>query len=138
MNKSDLCARFAEAAAMPRNQAAAVTTVFSATTEALTAGDTVVIAGFGTFRTRNRAARHGRNPQTGESIAIPTSNTPAFKPGKALHDAVSQEPQPTAHLASCVTAPHAPGPADLRLRRASPPVHTQSTVLHRISSCFSA
>ena len=90
MNKSDLCARFAEAAAMPRNQAdAAVTTVFSATTEALTAGDTVVIAGFGTFRTHNRAARHGRNPQTGESIAVPTSNTATFTPGKALHDAVS-------------------------------------------------
>ena len=133
MNKSDLYARFAEAATMPRNQAAAaVTAVFSATTEALTAGDTVVIAGFGTFCTRNRAAWQGRNPQTGESIAIPTSNTPAFKPEKAIHDAVSQEPQATAHLAPCVTAPHALGPADLRLRRASHPVHTQSTILRRV------
>ena len=63
MNKSDLCARVAETAAMPRNLAnAAVTAVFSATTEAPTAGDTVVIAGFGTFRTHSRATQQGRNP----------------------------------------------------------------------------
>lgn len=50
--------------------------------------ESVQIMGFGTFETRKRAARKGRNPQTGEEIEIPASVTPAFKPGKQLKDAV--------------------------------------------------
>ena len=53
-------------------------------TKALKKGDKVQLVGFGTFEVRKRAARKGRNPQTGEEIKIPASKTPAFKPGKAL------------------------------------------------------
>ena len=90
MNKSELSARVAEAASMSRAEAdTALSVMCSTIAEALAAGETVSIAGFGTFSTRRRAARQGRNPRTGESIAIPASNVPAFKAGKALRDAVS-------------------------------------------------
>ena len=67
----------------------AVDAVFEAVGEALANGEEVRIAGFGTFGTRNRPARTGRNPQTGESLSIPASTAPAFKPGKTLKDAVN-------------------------------------------------
>ena len=66
--------------------------VFESVGEALANGEEVRIAGFGTFGTfgtRNRPARTGRNPQTGESLSIPASTAPAFKPGKTLKDAVN-------------------------------------------------
>ena len=91
MNKSELSARVAEAASMSRAEAdTALSVMCSTIAEALAAGETVSIAGFGTFSTRRRAARQGRNPRTGESIAIPASNVPAFKAGKALRGAVNQ------------------------------------------------
>ena len=52
-------------------------------------GDSVALVGFGTFSVRERAARSGRNPRTGESISIAASKLPAFKPGKALKEAVN-------------------------------------------------
>ena len=54
----------------------------------LAKGEKVQIIGFGSFEVRNRAARKGRNPQTGETLTIPATKVPAFKPGKALKDAV--------------------------------------------------
>ena len=90
MNKSELSARVADAVSLSRNQAAAaVNTVFLAIADALARGETVTVAGFGTFTTRRREAREGRNPRTGESIPIAASTTPAFKAGKALRDAVN-------------------------------------------------
>jgi len=65
--------------------------VLSAIADALAGGETVAIAGFGTFSTRDRPAREGRNPRTGEPIAIAASRTPAFKPGKTLRDAVNRD-----------------------------------------------
>ena len=59
-------------------------------TAALAAGDKVQLVGFGTFEVRERAARTGRNPQTGEDIAIAARSVPVFKPGKALKDAVQR------------------------------------------------
>ena len=59
-------------------------------TEALSAGDKVQLVGFGTFEVRERAARTGKNPQTGEALEIPASKAPAFKAGKALKDAVNK------------------------------------------------
>ena len=56
----------------------------------LAAGDQVRLTGFGTFSTRKRAARQGKNPVTGESIQIPASVTPAFKPGKELKEKVNR------------------------------------------------
>ena len=89
MNKSELAAHVATEAALPRAQAErVVNAVFSAIGDALANGESVVIAGFGTFETKSRAARQGRNPGTGEPIAIAASRAPAFKAGKALRDAV--------------------------------------------------
>ena len=67
----------------------ALDAVTDAITEALKKGDTVSVLGFGTFSVRERAAREGRNPRTGETIKIKASKNPAFKAGKALKDAVN-------------------------------------------------
>lgn len=67
---------------------AALDAVVGAITSALSGGDKVAVPGFGTFEVRARAARNGRNPQTGEAIAIAASNAPAFKPATALKTAV--------------------------------------------------
>ena len=69
--------------------AAAVDAVLDSITGALKQGDKVQISGFGTFEVRHRAARQGRNPQTGATIQIAASKAPAFKAGKALKDAVN-------------------------------------------------
>jgi DNA-binding protein HU-beta len=66
-----------------------VDSVIEAVTDALRRGDQVTIVGFGTFSVRDRAARTGRNPQTGEEIKISASKNPSFKAGKALKDAVN-------------------------------------------------
>ncbi|CAH1850413.1 MULTISPECIES: HU family DNA-binding protein [Convivina] len=66
----------------------AVAAVLSSIEEALQKGEKVQLIGFGNFEVRERAARKGRNPQTKEEIQIPASKVPAFKPGKALKDAV--------------------------------------------------
>ena len=67
----------------------AVSAVLGSIGDALARGETVSIAGFGTFSVKHRAERHGRNPGTGESIAIAASKVPSFKAGKALRDAVN-------------------------------------------------
>jgi len=72
-----------------KDAAKAVETVFSTITDALKEGGKVQLIGFGNFEVRERSARKGRNPQTGAEIDIPASKVPAFKPGKALKDAVN-------------------------------------------------
>ena len=67
----------------------AVAAVTAAITDALCAGDKVQLVGFGTFEVRNREARTGKNPRTGEAIQIAASKVPAFKAGKALKDVVN-------------------------------------------------
>ena len=90
MNKTELCTRVADHAGVSRETAGSVVTVLlSVIGEALASDETVAIAGFGTFSTRDRPAREGRNPRTGESIAIAASTTPAFKAGKTLRDRVN-------------------------------------------------
>ena len=90
MKKSDIAGRMADRIGLSRSAAGnAVDAVFEAVGEALANGEEVRIAGFGTFGKTNRPARTGRNPQTGESLSIPASIAPAFKPGKALKDAVN-------------------------------------------------
>ena len=90
MTKSELSTQVAAQASLTKASAdAAVNAVFSVITDALANGDTVTLTGFGTFSTRSRQARQGRNPRTGESITIAASNIPAFKAGKALRDAVN-------------------------------------------------
>ena len=95
MKKSDLSAHVATQAVLSKAQAhSAVDAVLSAIAEALARGESVVLPGFGTFTTKMRAARQGRNPHTGESIAIAASKVPSFKPGKTLRDAVRAGPGP--------------------------------------------
>ena len=89
MNKSDIGDRLAGRLGLSKAVAKdAVEGVFEAIVEAMANGEEVRLAGFGTFAAKNRAARTGRNPQTGEVLSIPASKTPSFKAGKALKDAV--------------------------------------------------
>ncbi|MOA25224.1 DNA-binding protein HU 1 [compost metagenome] len=90
MNKTDLIAKVAELTELSKKDATkAVDAVFDAISDALQSGDKVQLVGFGNFEVRERQARKGRNPQTGEEIEIAASKTPAFKPGKSLKDLVS-------------------------------------------------
>ncbi|MCF6354272.1 MAG: HU family DNA-binding protein [Candidatus Polarisedimenticolaceae bacterium] len=90
MNKAELTEAMAEAADISKAAAVrALDGMIDAVTEALKNGDQVSLIGFGTFSVRDRAARTGRNPQTGEAINIAASKNPAFKAGKALKDAVN-------------------------------------------------
>mgnify|MGYP001462351496 CR=1 FL=1 len=90
MNKTELIAKVAEATDMTKKEATqSVEAILSVITEALRSGDKVQLIGFGNFEVRDRAARKGRNPQTGEEIEIPASKVPAFRPGKQLKAAVN-------------------------------------------------
>ncbi|WP_114391812.1 HU family DNA-binding protein [Oleisolibacter albus] len=90
MNKNDLVAAVAETAGLSKADATkAVDAVFDAVTVALQKGDEVRLVGFGTFAVAERAASEGRNPRTGEKIAIAASKQPKFKPGKGLKDALN-------------------------------------------------
>jgi DNA-binding protein HU-beta len=89
MNKTELVNAVAESSELSKKDATkAVDAVFDSILNALKDGDKVQLIGFGNFEVRERAARKGRNPQTGEEIEISASKVPAFKPGKALKDAV--------------------------------------------------
>lgn len=90
MNKSDLIDAIADSAGLSKADAGRALDGFvDAITGALKAGQSVSLVGFGTFSVRDRAARTGRNPRTGETIKIAASKNPAFKAGKALKDAVN-------------------------------------------------
>ncbi len=89
MNKTELIAAMAEASALSKKDCETALAAFiTATENALKAGDKVQLVGFGTFEIKERAARTGKNPATGETIEIPASKAPAFKVGKAFKDAV--------------------------------------------------
>jgi DNA-binding protein HU-beta len=88
MNKGSLIAAVTEKTDMKKKEATlAVDAVFDTIQDALSKGESVQLIGFGTFEVRDRAARTGRNPQTGEEIKITASKVPAFKAGKTLKDA---------------------------------------------------
>ena len=90
VNKTEIASRVADRTGVERSAAGdAVDAVFEAIAETLARGEEVRIVGFGTFVTRNRPARTGRNPRTGESLNIAASTAPAFKAGKPLRDAVN-------------------------------------------------
>ncbi len=90
MNKGDLINAMADAADMSKVDAGnALEAFIKVVKKALKSGDSVAIVGFGSYVVRKRAARQGRNPQTGATIKIKASKVPAFKAGKALKDAVN-------------------------------------------------
>ncbi len=89
MTKAELVAQVAKKAGLTaRAGKDAVNTVFSSISQALKRGEKVVVTGFGTFLVRKRAARKGRNPQTGAEIQIPATKTPGFTAGKSLKRSV--------------------------------------------------
>ena len=88
-NKADLIDGVASKTGLTKKDAtSAVEALFDVVTETLADGERVQVTGFGSFEVRDRAARKGRNPQTGEEIEIPATKVPAFKAGKGLKDAV--------------------------------------------------
>lgn len=90
MNKSELIDAIAASADIPKAVAGrALDAMINSITETLTKGDSVALVGFGTFAVKDRAARTGRNPQTGKEIQIAAAKVPSFKAGKALKDAVN-------------------------------------------------
>lgn len=90
MNKSELIDAIASASDLTKADAGrALDAALDAVTNALKSGDQVTLVGFGTFLVKERAARTGRNPQTGKEIEIAASKVPTFKPGKALKDSVN-------------------------------------------------
>lgn len=91
MNKSELIDAVAAATDLPKASAErALAAVLDTITGSLVGGDPVVLVGFGTFAVKDRAARVGRNPKTGEAIQIKAATVPSFKAGKALKDAVNK------------------------------------------------
>lgn len=89
MNKAELISNVAEKTELTKKDSEkAVSAVLESIGEALSRGDKVQLVGFGTFEIRDRAARKGRNPQTGEEINIAAARVPVFKAGKLLKDAV--------------------------------------------------
>jgi DNA-binding protein HU-beta len=90
MNKEELINSVADKTQLTKTDATkAVNAVVKSITEALAAGKQVTLVGFGSFAVKERAAREGRNPQTGKPISIDASKLPGFKAGKALKDAVN-------------------------------------------------
>ncbi|SKC01326.1 DNA-binding protein HU-beta [Lachnospiraceae bacterium] len=92
MNKTELVAAIADKAGLSKKDAEAAVKAFTETVSAqLKKGDKVQLVGFGTFEVTKRAAREGRNPQSGEVMKIPASKAPKFKAGKALKDLVNKK-----------------------------------------------
>ncbi len=89
MNKTELVSEIAQRSGMTKKDTEKfVSTFVSVVQETIASGDTVAILGFGTFSARDRSARQGRNPKTGEAIHIPASRVPVFRPGRTFRDSV--------------------------------------------------
>lgn len=89
MVKADLAEKVAEIGVSKKQAAEAVDCILGAIKDALASSDRVSLIGFGTFSVKERAARQGRNPRTGDTIQIAAKSVPSFKAGKALKDAVA-------------------------------------------------
>ena len=89
MNKGELISKIAEAGLSKKDAELALNAAINAIGDALAKGDSVQLIGFGTFDVKERAAKEGRNPRTGEVMKIAASKAPHFKPGKALKDKVN-------------------------------------------------
>lgn len=90
MNKTELVAAVSEQIGVPKRTAeAVVNATINMIIDETANGNGVQLIGFGTFETVKRAARQGRNPQTGETVSVPATVVPKFRPGKAFKDAVT-------------------------------------------------
>jgi integration host factor subunit beta len=90
LTKADLIEEVLKVAELPRKESETIVeTIFESIIEALQKGDKIEIRGFGSFRTRQRRGRIGRNPKTGEKVEVPAKKIPFFKPSKELKDFVN-------------------------------------------------
>ena len=117
MNKSQLVDALADRLGDRKTAATAVDALLQIVVDTVRSGDTVSLAGFGVFESRARAARTGRNPRTGESVAVPATTVPAFRPGTGFRNAVAGDvaadvaepaPAPAVEEPAPVEAPAAP------------------------------
>ena len=107
MTKAELVEEVARAAELNKRDAEVIVeTVFGSIVGALHKGEKVELRGFGSFRTRERGPRRGRNPKTGEPVDVPAKRVPYFKPGKELKEYFTESP-----AAAAASAPAAPEPS---------------------------
>jgi integration host factor subunit beta len=93
MTKADLIEEVAKAVEMTRKDSEVIVeTIFDSIVRSLRAGDKIEIRGFGSFRTRQRKSRIGRNPKTGDRVEVPARRIPFFKPSKELKDGINATP----------------------------------------------
>lgn len=106
MTKADLIDEVSRLAELTRKDSEVIVeTIFDSVVRSLRAGDKIEIRGFGSFRTRQRRPRVGRNPKTGERVEVPAKKIPFFKPSKELKDLVNEA---TASATPATSAPPAP------------------------------
>ena len=104
MTKADLVEEVAKVTELTRKDSEVIVdTLFESVIKALKTGDKLEVRGFGSFRVRQRNARVGRNPKTGEKVEVPAKRVPYFKPSKELKDLINAD--------GSTTAPAAPAPA---------------------------
>jgi integration host factor subunit beta len=97
LTKADLIEEVLKVTELPRKESETIVeTIFESIIESLQKGDKIEIRGFGSFRTRQRRGRIGRNPKTGEKVNVPAKKIPFFKPSKELKDFVNTPGEPTA------------------------------------------
>jgi len=112
MTKAELVEEVARAAELNKRDAEVIVeTVFDSIIGALHKGEKVELRGFGSFRTRERGPRRGRNPKTGEPVDVPAKRVPYFKPGKELKEYFTESPAATAAAKDATTAPLEAQPA---------------------------
>src|SRR5919199_1438513 len=113
MTKAELVEDVARAAELTKKDAERlVEIVFESIIETLNRGEKIELRGFGSFRVRERGARRGRNPKTGDPVNIPAKRVPYFKPGKELKELINEEGAPTASASTQPSTPGGPSSAD--------------------------
>ena len=121
MNKTQLVDVLAERLGDRRTAAGAVEGLLETIVDAVRSGDSVTLTGFGVFTSRARAARVARNPRTGETVDVPATTVPAFRPGAAFRTAVSgAEPYTSSRTAAVAPAVAVAEPADALEKPARP------------------
>jgi integration host factor subunit beta len=109
VTKADLVEEVVRVTELPRKESETVVeTIFESIIGALQGGDRIEIRGFGSFRTRQRRGRTGRNPKTGAKVEVPPKKIPFFKPSKELKDHVNGGPSGASGTAGAATAPAPP------------------------------